>query len=85
MSIFRKLLLPLVLIILILTGLTFAWLYVNGVGVLSQQIPGTDAKNQPNITCVYFFARKFKNDVTVADSAACKRQITLKDLDAQTH
>ena len=82
---FRRLLLPLVLIILILAALSFSWLYVNSIGVLSQQIPGTDAKNQPNITCVYFFARGFRNEVTVADSAACKRQITLKDLDAQTH
>jgi hypothetical protein len=81
----RRLLLPMLIIILVPVALAFAWLFATSTGVLSQQIPGMDAHNKSNITCVYFFARGFKNDVTISDSAACPRQITLKELDAQTH
>lgn len=81
----RKLLLPLLVIILGITAFIFAWLYASSTGVLSQQIPGMDAANNPNITCVYFFAHGFKNEALVSDNAACARQITVKDLDAQTH
>ena len=81
MSIFRKLLLPLLLILCVPALVVAIWMYVSGSGVLSQKIPGASAANQPNVTCVYFFMRGFHNEATT-EPQNCPRQISLKDLHA---